>query len=78
MSAGDRLRAGATAPALRAAVARTPRQAMRAAATAVNRPSSGYQFTDGLPDLIALPAHGMMTETDPENGHDYLDFAATI
>ena len=65
-------------PLLRPAIARTPRQAMRAMATTGNRVSSGYQFTAGLPDLIALPAHGMMTETDPETGHDYLDFGATI
>lgn len=65
-------------PLLRPAVARTPQAAMRAAATAVNRPATGYQVRDGLPDLAALPAHSMMTETDPESGHDYLDFGATI
>jgi hypothetical protein len=51
---------------------------MRAMATATNHLSAGYRFSAGLPDLIALPAHSMMTETDPENGHDYLDFGATI
>lgn len=65
-------------PLLRPAISRTPRQAMRAMATAVNRPTAGYRFTAGLPDLIALPAHSMMTETDPQTGHDYLDFGATI
>jgi hypothetical protein len=49
----------------------------QAAATGAVR-SSSYQFSDGLPDLIALPAHGLMTEANPDNGHDYLDFAATI
>ena len=65
-------------PLLRPALARTPVQAMRAARTAVSRPTGIYQAHDGLPDLIALPAHGLMTETSPGARHDYLDFAATI
>jgi len=65
-------------PLIRPAISRTPAQAMRQAAQAGGLRLAPYDFTDGLPDLAALPARDMMTETDPSNGHDYLDFAATI
>lgn len=65
-------------PLLRPALSRTPADAMRQAAATSGARSPSYQSSDGLPDLAALPAHDMMTENSPTNGHDYLDFAATI
>jgi len=32
----------------------------------------------GIPDLRALPAHDISTEHNSDDGHDYLDFGATI
>lgn len=32
----------------------------------------------GTPNLEALPAHSLSTENNPDDGHDYLDFGATI
>src|SRR5205823_13523242 len=32
----------------------------------------------GTPNLEALPAHSFFAENNPDDGHDYLDFGATI
>ena len=66
-------------PLARPALSRTPAVAQRLAAAMPGGVfGSTNQTSNGLPDLAALPAHGMVTENSPDNGHDYLDFAATI
>ena len=65
-------------PLFRPALARTPLVAIREAAAMHTTLTSSYSTGDGLPDLAALPAHDVTTENSPDNGHDYLDFGATI
>lgn len=57
-------------PAVGSASARSGHTAPRATASASTIPTSA------LPDLISLPAFGMSTH--PEEGHDLLDFSATV
>jgi hypothetical protein len=59
----------------RASVQRTANVARRAARMAA--PAAPYTPGNGLPDLRSLPAHDLMVESNPD-GHDYLDFGATI
>jgi hypothetical protein len=40
--------------------------------------NEGRDGPGGLPNLAALPAHSFATEHNPDDGHDYLDFGATI
>jgi Lysyl oxidase len=40
--------------------------------------TNGLEQGDGLPDLRALPAHGLHITHLRHNDHDYLDFGATI
>jgi hypothetical protein len=40
--------------------------------------SSSLAQANGTPDMRALPAHDLSTEHNTTDGHDYLDFGATI
>ncbi|MDQ1705519.1 MAG: hypothetical protein QOF18_1885 [Frankiaceae bacterium] len=57
--------------------------ARRVAAGRTEAPAGGRGFAvatapGGLPDLAALPARDLRVEHNADDGHDYLDFAATI
>jgi len=39
---------------------------------------SAQATLSGIPDMRALPAHDLSTEHNADDGHDYLDFGATI
>jgi len=59
-------------PAARLAAARAAQRPVPLGAQASAAPLSG------VPDLRALPAHDLSTEHNKDDGHDYLDFGATI